>query len=181
MTRIQEVLDKLKSQLDENSTRLNPKGLLDEDDKDILREECIFEEPATEEDVKSLETELGITIPNDYKEFLLLHNGMTLFSSYLVEYKFFSLNEIREHFPIVQEGRKELDLKPNKDYPIGEFPDVGYIIMDSKKIKNRSSEGAIYVNHLSPEQTKESFVSFVQKLIENPGDFFWEDSSLKEY
>lgn len=174
MIKIEVVLNNLKSQLDENSSRLNPDGLLDENDEDILREECIFNEPAKEEEIKLLENELKIKIPNDIREFLLLHNGMILFKSYIVSYKFFSLNEIREHFPIVQEGREEVELKPNKDYPIGEYPDVGYVMIANEKIKNHSSQGAIYISHLIPEETEESFTSFIEKLIETSGEFFWE-------
>jgi hypothetical protein len=178
MTKIKEVLDKLKGQLDENFTRLNPEGLLDEDDKDVLRENCIFEEPANEREIKVLEKELGITIPSDYKEFLLLHNGMTLFSSYLVSYRFFSLDEIKENFSIVQDDRKEMELKPNKDYPIAEYPDVGYVMIEGKKVTKDSSNGAIYIGHILHENTEESFVSFVEKVITNAGEFFWEDSNL---
>ncbi len=181
MANIKTVLDKLKSQLDENLTRLHPRGLLDRDDKNILREECIFKEPATEGEINSLEIELGITIPYDYREFLLHHNGMTLFSTYLVEYKFYGLDEIRENFLIVQEDREEDDLEPTKDYPIGQFPDAGYIIMDARMLKKHSSQGAIYVGHIMPEATEESFVTFVENVIENTGEFFWEDSNLPEY
>ena len=181
MTRIQEVLDKLKSQLDENSTRLSPEGYLDEDDKGVLREKCTFEEPASKEDINLLEKELGITIPNDYREFLLIHNGMTLFESYLVSYNFFSLDEIRKHSLIIKEFREEEELEPIEDYPIGEYPGAGYIMMDNKKVKKHSSQRAIYVNHIMPEQTEESFLSFVENVIEPPGEFFWEDPNLEEY
>ena len=88
MAKIEEVLNHLKNQLDENSSRLSPDSLLDENDEDILREECIFNEPATEDEIKLLENELKIKIPNDFREFLLLHNGMILFKSYIVSYNF---------------------------------------------------------------------------------------------
>ncbi|MFJ8261007.1 SMI1/KNR4 family protein [Rummeliibacillus sp. NPDC094406] len=180
MTKIKKVLDALKSQLDENFIRLDPDGLIGRDGT-ILREECEFNPPSTEEEIFSLEKELGIIIPQDYREFLLLHNGMTLFKSYLVEYKFFSLDEICENFLIVQEDRKVDDLEPTKDYPIGEFPDVGYIMIDDKKVKKDSSQGAIYVGHIMPEETKESFASFIENVIEKTGEFFWEDPNLPEY
>lgn len=180
MTSIQEVLNELKSQLDENFTRPHSRGLLDRDDKDVLREECHFEGSATLEEIKLLEEELGVIFPSDYKEFLLLHDGMTLFSTYMVEYRFFSLDEIRAHHSLIQEERDE-DLGPSKDYPIGEYPDVGYIMMNTKRAKKKSSQGAIYIGHIMPEETEESFVSFVEKVIKNTGEFFWEDPNLEEY
>lgn len=180
MTKIKEVLDNLKSQLDENFTRLDPEGLIGRDGT-VLREECVFNPPAKEEEILGLEKELGIMIPQDYREFLMLHNGMTLFKSYLAEFTFFSLDEIRGNFSIVQNYREEEELDFIKDYPIGEFPDVGYIMIDDEKVTKNSSEGAIYVGHIIPEETKESFVSFVENIIEKTGEFFWEDSSLTEY
>ncbi|WP_299515897.1 SMI1/KNR4 family protein [uncultured Rummeliibacillus sp.] len=180
MPEIKKVLDNLKSKLDENFSRLDPDGLIGRDGT-VLREKCIFNPPAKEEDIRSLEKELGIKVPQDYREFLLLHNGMTLFKSYLMEFKFFSLDEIREGFKDVQEFKKEEDLKTTKDYPIGEFQDVGYIMVDAHKLKKHSSQGAIYVGHIMPEATEESFVTFVENVIENTGELFWEDSNLPEY
>lgn len=180
MSEIKKVLEKLKSQLDENLTRLVPEGLVGRDGT-IIREECIFNPPSNIEEIYSLEKELGITIPQDYKDFLLYHDGMTLFKSYLAEFKFFSLNEMRENFLIVQEDCKEFGLELTKNYPIGEFPDVGYIMIDNDKAKKETSKGAIYVNHISPEETNESFVSFVENIVDKTGEFFWEDANLPVY
>lgn len=48
-----------------------------------LKEEvkCTFEEPASPEEIIQAEKDLKMKFPEDYKEFLLLHNGATLFSS----------------------------------------------------------------------------------------------------
>ena len=154
---------------------------MDIDDKEILREVCTFNEAASEDEINLVEKELGITMPNDYRDFLLLHNGMTLFSSYLTSYTFFSLDEIRTNFLIVQKDFKEEDLEPTKDYPIGEYPDVGYIMISDALVTKYSSQGAIYVGHILPEETEESFVSFVENVIKKTGEFFWEDQSLTEY
>ena len=154
---------------------------MDGDDKEILREVCTFNKAATEREINLVERELGIKIPNDYRDFLLLHNGMTLFSTYLVEYKFFSLDEIRENFWVVQADYKEYELELTKDYPIGEYPDVGYIMINDALVTKYSSQGAIYVGHILPEETEESFVSFIENVIKKTGEFFWEDQSLTEY
>lgn len=140
---IKELLIELKSQLDEDNARAHSKGLLDREDKFVLKEECSFNAPASLSEIQPLEKELAVTFPADYRAFLLLHNGMTLFSRYLVEYNFFSLDEIRENYLLAQEYDDE-DEGPSKNYPIGEYPDVGYIMMNNEKVTEDSSEGATY-------------------------------------
>lgn len=38
-----------------------------------------FKNPATPQEISGLEKKLGVIFPNDYKEFLLQHNGMEMF------------------------------------------------------------------------------------------------------
>ncbi|PLV35905.1 SMI1 / KNR4 family protein [Bacillus subtilis subsp. subtilis] len=38
-----------------------------------------FKNPATPQEISCLEKKLGVTFPNDFKEFLLQHNGMEMF------------------------------------------------------------------------------------------------------
>ncbi|MCD2476114.1 SMI1/KNR4 family protein, partial [Staphylococcus aureus] len=38
-----------------------------------------FKDPASPQEISDIEQKLGVTFPNDYKEFLLQHNGMEMF------------------------------------------------------------------------------------------------------
>ncbi len=38
-----------------------------------------FKDPASPKEISNLEKKLGVTFPNDFKEFLLQHNGMEMF------------------------------------------------------------------------------------------------------
>lgn len=38
-----------------------------------------FRDPSSPQEISNLEKKLGVTFPNDYKEFLLQHNGMEMF------------------------------------------------------------------------------------------------------
>ena len=43
--------------------------------RDTENNKCKFNEPATEEQIATMEKQLGIKLPNDYKEFLKITNG----------------------------------------------------------------------------------------------------------
>ena len=131
MKDIEVLLKELKSKLDEKSSLADWDGLLDRDDKTPLRHYFTFNPPATEEEINKLEQDLGITIPDDYREFLTIHNGMILYSSYLLEVKYLSIDEIRQEYENVQDFRvkEELYEERNKDYPIAELVDVNFVMM----------------------------------------------------
>lgn len=175
MSNIKTLIQELKSNLDESSTMLNKDGILDENDKDPLRYHFTFNPPANEEEIEKLEQDLGIKIPDDYKEYLTIHNGMILYKSYLAAVEFLSIEEVRENYEKVQEDRFEnLDIEKNKDYPIIELMDVGFVMMKSSRIKNGSSEGAIVVGEYDEEETNMSFNAFLENIIKTPFEYFWE-------
>lgn len=64
--------------------------------------------------------------------------------------------------------------RKNKDYPIAELPDVGFVMMISSRIKNGSSDGAIIVGEIQPEETHMDFNTFLKNMIETPFEYFWE-------
>jgi cell wall assembly regulator SMI1 len=175
MNEIEELLNDLKSKLDEDFSMLDKDGLLDEDDKAPLRHFFTFNPPAPEEEIEKLEQDLGIILPNDYRELLTIHNGMLLYSSYLAEVKYLSIEEIRQKYEEIQEFRfKHLDVEKNKDYPIALLMDVGYVMMKSSRIKNGSSNGAVVVGEIDEEETNMPFYTFLENTINTPFEYFWE-------
>ena len=129
----------------------------------------------TREEIEKLEQDLGITLPNDYRELLTIHNGMLLYSSYLAEVKYLSIEEIRQKYEEIQEFRfKHLDVEKNKDYPIALLMDVGYVMMKSSRIKNGFSNGAVVVGEIDEEETNMPFYTFLENTINTPFEYFWE-------
>lgn len=95
----------LKSRLDQNNMLLVQKeeGFLE-------KQQFLFNPPALENEIN----ELPFVLPDDYKEFLKLYNGITLYLSpeYGDCFKIFSISEILDDYQYI-------------DYPEGWFP-IGY-------------------------------------------------------
>lgn len=170
MSEIKVILEAFKTLLDNNLT-LKSYGLKGEIDENHFT----FNEPATEEQIVALEKGLGIVIPHDYRELLLLHNGMLLFSNDLSELEFYDINKVKEEYVNYQTFIKAHNIDGDKgDYPIGRYPDVGQIMILSKKVKKKSSKGALVVGEVDKEQTKVSLTDFIDNELATPLSFFWE-------
>lgn len=86
-------LDALKERLDENNSMLvqQPKGVL-------LRRIFEFNPPLTEENIIEFSLEQNLHLPEDYRQFLLMHNGASLFGGeYGGSIIIFRLEDVRSY------------------------------------------------------------------------------------
>ncbi|MCU4668674.1 SMI1/KNR4 family protein [Bacillus paralicheniformis] len=131
-----------------------------------------FEDPASPQAISDLEKKLGVTFPNDYKEFLLQHNGMKMFDGVeilniegIIEY-----NEVQD-FP---EG-----------YVLIGYHFDGRYVIDTSKSRN----GLGYMLYLDSIDAIEDAVNldsnfeiWFDMLVSSNGTKYWEVSpNIQEY
>ena len=99
-----------------------------------------FPTGVSEKEIIELANNSYIVIPEDYKEFLLMHNGAKLFKE-----KFGQIVDLYsvERIPIERSNFQDafeqyLDEDKKDSYPIGYFTDIGYIMINNSYcINNR--------------------------------------------
>lgn len=139
---------------------------------------------ASIEAIKNFEESMGVSLPNDYKQFLSKYNGGTS----KVRYSTFKVEELNENIPLdvlygLDVEKKQLELhNVNNEYIddmlpnciiIGDDPGAGLIVL----INDANTEGVYYWDHsFHFEQSSEeeniykvadSFQAFVENL-KNP-------------
>ena len=155
--------------------RLNEKGRLLKTTPEGVNIEvvCTFEEPASPEEIIQAEKDFKMKFPDDYKEFLLQHNGASLFSG--IEYGeeiggelwLFSIEEIKEAI-------EDYKIEKGKFLPIGAVLDQSLAI-SSEPLKKGSLNYlgiAEIVDHYEPINL--NFELFLSRFITTLGENFWE-------
>lgn len=131
-----------------------------------------FEDPASPQAISDLEKKLGVTFPNDYKEFLLQHNGMEMFDGVEV----LSIEGIIEY--------NEAQDFPEGYVLIGYHFDGRYVIDTSK-----SRNGLGYMLYLDSIDAIEDAVNldsnfeiWFDMLVSSNGTKYWEVSpNIQKY
>ncbi|ASB89506.1 uncharacterized protein S101395_02999 [Bacillus sonorensis] len=131
-----------------------------------------FNDPATEEEIEHLESVFKVKFPNDYKEFLRLHNGMDIIDGIEV----LSINDVIQY--------NEVQDLPEGCVLIGYHFDGRYVI-DTK----RYHIGLDYMFYLDPidpfeeaEDLGSNFEIWFDRLLSSNGNKFWElNRDIKKY
>ncbi|MFD2615700.1 SMI1/KNR4 family protein [Paenibacillus gansuensis] len=143
-----------------------------------------FFSPADIEKIENFQVEHGIKFPNDFKLFLMLHNGVQLFChpKYGDGFDIFGLNEIYQHY--IQYNYKELI--PEGWFPIGsENGDMLFI--NSNVYSNNQTENnyLMWSSKLFVDSAKEiglNFERWLERFLMYNGDLFWVyDANEKPY
>lgn len=166
---IDQLFKGLKERLDSEGTTilLNEEGFNE-------KAKCSFEEPATIEEITKAEKEFKFKFPDDYKQFLLLHNGATIFSRLDEDGRelggelwLFSIDEVREAI-------EDYELKKGNYLPIGSVFDQSLAI-SSEPLKKGS------LNYLCIAEIVDEYESielnlelFLSRYITSSGQNFWE-------
>ncbi|MBZ5201844.1 SMI1/KNR4 family protein [Planomicrobium chinense] len=162
-------MSKINITLEALKKRLDSKGLLEVQQEDgyVTKVKMNFNPPATESELQKL----PFTVPEDYKEFLRLHNGGLIFShpQYGSGFELFTIDEILEYRAI-----------PGYDYPDNWFPiaygyDGCYLIVTDKVVGN----GYLYVmdtgyNFEDNMYIGMNFEDWLEKFVIAQGSKFWE-------
>lgn len=162
---IRNILDSLKNRLDKNS-----EIGIQATQGYCYTGKCTFNKPATNEEIDKFILDTGWSIPDEYRKFLLIHNGANFFSfeyggaSYL-----YGIDEIISN--------ASLSISKNL-YIIGLHSDLGDIVIDSKRVK----EGRKDYMLLSSDEIidfKCDFKTWLDRMIITYGINYWEWRSKK--
>lgn len=164
---IEKSLKALQSRLDsENSL------VIQREEGYIYNVEFEFNSPTSIEEINRFTEKTGWHLPDDYKEFLLLHNGAHLFSDvkYGGGYQLLALDEIH------QEYVEYLDDAPKNWYPIS-IDNGDYIFIDSLKVEDGKKDYLIRFQADEPVEhalkLNMNFETWLDKLIVCQGLEFW--------
>ncbi|MVO97943.1 SMI1/KNR4 family protein [Paenibacillus lutrae] len=143
--------------------------LIQSSDGYLYNTKCVFNEPATIQQITSLCNEKKWTLPEDYKQFLLITNGAKIFYDeyYGMSWEFFNINDLLT-LPYLQ--------FPDHLVPIA-FHIGDFLVIDTNKV----DEG----NYLSFQDHEESLSSpsvlfnygfdvWLDRLVVCQGTKFWE-------
>jgi hypothetical protein len=139
---------------------------------------CKFHDPVSLTELEEFELQTGLTLPNDYKHFLLINNGISLFEDvkYGGECYLFNIDLVLENY----EDRKD-------DFPTG-WITIAYhygdeIILDCDKYKNGNKSCLMYRGACEPSGVAYnlgiSFELWFDRLIICQGFNFWNQQYIR--
>jgi hypothetical protein len=167
---IQSMVEDLKSKLTEGSILSNEVS---------GKRKCVFKEPGDAEALDMVIAETGWHIPEDFKHFLLMHNGADFFTNeYGPAFQIFSIEELRFNFELMVLTLTHVSLSAaeylrNHCFPIGYLTDVGPIVMDYSKLGNQGSEHILIIG-AEIKDLNCDFKTWLDRMIRVQGDMYWE-------
>lgn len=134
---------------------------------------CKFNPPASLEEINEFEASIKFTLPEDYKDFLLLHNGSIIFDQLIGDIyvggglKIFSLDEMNK-------ARHDLHLLPPNYLPIAHLLDGQYLVINHHCIKDKDPNYLFMTDLLEHTLLKLNFEIFLDRYIIAQGNNFWD-------
>ncbi|MDR9507684.1 SMI1/KNR4 family protein [Brevibacillus agri] len=168
--RVLNVLNALKKRINEHQT------LIQQTYGEVFNVQFTWNESASIEDVESICRTTGWVIPDDYKSFLLIHNGASLFSSEGSCFRLHPLSEIKEYFNDYHHNEDVLYkfAYPPEWYMIGTYHGFGeYAFIDSDRVTQGRTDYLIFVEEGSITRTKLNFEEWLDRFIVCQGEHFW--------
>lgn len=129
----------------------------------------LFNEGASGNEILSFEKDNQIVLPPDYKEFLQLHNGATLFSSYGGGFLLLSLKESEDIM------KRLGDTLPQGYYPVG-YADGEMILINSSEVvkEDRQTNYLYFWSTGEKQQLNLNFEIWLIRFIQASGSYFWQ-------
>ncbi|CAJ1001053.1 SMI1/KNR4 family protein [Brevibacillus aydinogluensis] len=164
--KVEKTLSALKERIAKNQT------FIQQEDGETFEVDYVWNEPATEAEILSLIETTGWMIPEDYKEFLLLHNGASLFVAEMSAMKLHSINEILTYFEEYEEFYKYS--YPKSWYMIGTYHGYGeYLFIDSERVKQGKKDYLVIVEEGDTQRVPLNFEEWIDRFIVCQGEHFW--------
>lgn len=141
----------------------------------VLEVKCTFNEPSNIEKLKQFEESTGLLLPDDYRDFLLIHDGAIIFEVLLNSsinigggLYLFSIDEVKNR-------KEELAFQQNH-YPIASLLEGHHLVVDVEKIKNNDRNYLLITNPFFDEITmlNLNFELFLDRYLLSQGSSFWE-------
>ncbi|MEI5908030.1 SMI1/KNR4 family protein [Bacillus spongiae] len=140
----------------------------------VLDVKCTFNDPSNTEELKQYEESTGLLLPDDYHEFLLIHNGAIIFELLLNGslnigggLYLFSIEEVKS-------TKEKLAFEQNH-YPIARLLEGHHLVVDVERIKNNDSNYLLIINPFFNETTilNLNFELFLDRYLLSQGSSFW--------
>ncbi|WP_413375631.1 SMI1/KNR4 family protein [Alkalihalobacillus sp. 1P02AB] len=166
--RVEDVLKALKLRLDENNLLH-----VHRTSEVIPKMGFIFNEPITHHELEHLISKYNLTLPQEYRDFLLVHNGAKFFTD---EYgDSFSLYSIEEmiHEKHLMEGYCDIHYFLKSCYPIGYMTDFGTLLLDHSKGK-QSIKGNMLLHSIETINLNCDLKTWLERMIIAQGVAYWE-------
>lgn len=157
---IKNILDSLKNRLDKNN-----EIHIQATQGYCYTGKCTFNKPAANEEIDKFIWDTGWSVPDEYREFLLIHNGANFFSfEYGGACYLNSLKQINEDnvAPISKNF-----------YPVGSYTDLGQIVIDSKRVK-AGRKDYMFLSSDSIIAFNCDFKTWLDRMIITYGINWWE-------
>lgn len=160
---IQSTLNSLKEKLDQNQ-----EVIIRDQWGEICKVSCSFNNRADLKTIKSFEEESNLILPYDYKNFLLVHNGLDIFEDeYGNGLELYSIEDIHN---------QKLDYFKEGWYSIGYYRTLqGHLIIDSEKVKENKPY-LIYFDSGDPDEydiLNMTFEQWFDEFVKTNGAMFW--------
>ncbi|PLR94850.1 SMI1/KNR4 family protein [Bacillus sp. T33-2] len=135
---VNSVLDELKSRLDEkHMLRIHGYSSMFENMG------FTFNEPTTIEKIEKFMLETNFILPPDYKNFLLMHNGVSFFTyEYGDSFSFYPLEKLIDLHQLIVNAFHSEYIKTHC-FPIGYVTDMGPILIDYSKTSDYGRESVL--------------------------------------
>jgi hypothetical protein len=136
--------------------------------------ECLFNEPATESKIEQFHNETAFILPEDYRHFLSLHNGMTLFKGeFEGQIELYRIEEIPTHYKTFYDAFYSYLGDEEKDsYPIGYYTDVGMIMINNSTVKKGDSD-YLWVTSIDSIVFPYDFQTWLDQTVMSQGNHYW--------
>jgi hypothetical protein len=157
---LQNTLKGLKARLVDNELEIqNPLG-------ELTRVKCLFNDPANENDILKFEQKFKVSVPPDYREFLLTHNGADLFGTY-GGFFLLSIEEIEKTLNNYE------DRMPEGWYPVG-YADGEMLLINSNNVDvNNRETNYLYWNSEDKQKLNSNFEIWFLRFVLSSGSYFW--------
>ncbi|PLR90022.1 SMI1/KNR4 family protein [Bacillus sp. T33-2] len=134
---------------------------------------CKFNPPAMIDAITDFENLTNFMLPEDHKEFLLQHNGSTIFDIIIDNnihagggLDIFSLEKIKQSL-------NDLSLLPSNYLPIAHLLDGHYLVVDRKCLEENDPNYLSITNFLETTRLNLNFEIFLDRYIVAQGNIFW--------
>ncbi|MFC7372570.1 SMI1/KNR4 family protein [Fictibacillus iocasae] len=136
--------------------------------------ECLFHEPLTEYVMQQFERQTLFTLPKEYRQFLLLHNGMTLFKgTFEGHIELYRLEDIPNHYKTFRDAFSSyLDDDKKDSYPIGYYTNIGMIMIHNGKAKD-GKEDYLWITSIDSIVLPHHFQTWLDRTIISQGSPYW--------
>ncbi|KAA0549519.1 SMI1/KNR4 family protein [Bacillus sp. BGMRC 2118] len=165
---IEEILLGLKKRLVDN------KMLVQSSKGYVYEAEFYFNDPATGKLIEEFQKTTPFLLPNDYRNFLSVHNGFTIFKGeFEGQIELYRLEDIQKEYHVFRDAFYHYLVEEKQDsYPIGYYTDIGMLMINNEKVKQGLSD-YLWITSIDDIDLNTSFEVWLDRAIMSQGNHYW--------